>query len=162
MIVRPERADQEGAIRRLLVEAFPTPAEADLVERLRREGDARIALVAVEQDRILGHALFSAMSAPFPSLGLAPVAVVPDRRRQGIAAALIEEGIRRSREAGFAAVFVLGDPAYYGRFGFRSDAAAGFASPFAGPALMALDLNGAGLPLRTGPVAYAPAFSSFG
>ena len=47
----------------------------------------------------------------------------------------------RAREGGWAAAFVLGDPAYYGRFGFRADAARGYASPYAGEHFLALPLG---------------------
>jgi putative acetyltransferase len=51
----------------------------------------------------------------------------------------------------------LGDGAFYGRFGFRPELAAGFGTPYAGPHFMALALNGE-LPAKDGPVDYAPAF----
>ena len=60
--------------------------------------------------------MFSRMKAPFPALALGPVAVLPECRRTGIASELIREGIARSEAAGWAAVFVLGDPAFYRRW----------------------------------------------
>jgi putative acetyltransferase len=160
--IRPERAADHAAVRELLLAAFPTAAEADLVGKLRADGDAAIALVAVSEGRIAGHAVFSPMKAPMRALGLAPVAVAEDWRRRGIAARLIEAGLDRARRGGWQAVFVLGDPAYYGRFGFSAELAAGFSSPFAGPDLMALALGRRGLAERQGTVAYAAAFSAFG
>ena len=62
------------------------------------------------------------------------------------------------RADGWEAVFVLGDPAYYERFGFSVAAAAGFASPYAGPYFMALGLNDGIIAPRTGRLAYARAF----
>lgn len=160
MIVEAEKPRHHAAVRRLLLQAFPSSAEADLVERLRDDGDLSIALVAVQGDRVIGHVGFSRMAAPFRALGLAPLAVDADRRRQGIAAALVAEGLRQVEAAGWDAVFVLGDPDYYGRFGFRADAAAGFASPYAGPYLMMHALSDDGRRIHAGRIDYAPAFAS--
>src|SRR5215203_4949096 len=124
MIVEPEKPAHYPAIRQLHIEAFPSPAEAGLVDQLRRDGDTTISLVAIEEGRVIGHIMFSKMRAPFKVLGLGPVSVVSDKRRQGIAAALIEQGLKRAKAEGWEAILVLGDPAYYQRFGFRADAAA--------------------------------------
>ena len=83
------------------------------------------------------------MKAPFPALALGPVAVQPEYRRTGIASQLIREGIARSEAAGWAGIFVLGDPAFYRRFGFNAGKASGFISPYAGPHLMVLPIGGA-------------------
>jgi putative acetyltransferase len=159
MMVRIEAPDDYAAIRRLHVSAFPSTAEADLVEHVRRDGDAMISLVALDGAALVGHVMLSRMRAPFNTLGLAPVAVAADKRRQGIAARLIEGGIARARAGGWHGIFVLGDPDYYGRFGFRADAAAALQSPYAGPHLMLLALGGK--PLGSGRVDYASAFSAF-
>ena len=116
-------------------------------------------MVAEEGGEIIGHALFSRMTAPFRALGLAPVAVRTPWRRQGVAAGLIEAGLAQAAVQGWEAVFVLGDPAYYGRFGFDAGLAAHFPNPYAGPHFMAKAL--APLPVRTGRVDYAAAFAAF-
>lgn len=162
MDIAPERSRHRAAIRMLHAGAFPSSAEADLVDRLRAEGDAEISLVALDADRVVGHVLLSRMTAPFRALGLAPVAVEAEFRQRGVAARLIGEAIRRARSDGWDAIFVLGDPAYYERFGFSAAAATPFESRYAGPGLMALVLDGNGLPIRSGRVAYAPAFSALG
>lgn len=162
MIVQPENPDHYTAIRQLHAAAFPSPAEANLVEQLRHDGDACISLVATQDCRVIGHVTFSKMGAPFRALGLAPVAVAADQRRRGIAAALINAGIERAKTESWDAIFVLGDPGYYQRFGFRADAAAAFTSPYAGPYLMVLALTETGLPVSAGRIDYAPAFSSLG
>jgi putative acetyltransferase len=160
MIVQPETPDRYPAIRALHVEAFPSTSEADLVERLRLDDDARIALVAIEDDRVVGHIMLSRMDAPFRALGLAPVSVAADRRRRGIAARLIEAGLARARTAGWEGIFVLGDPAYYQRFGFSAAAAKNFDSRYAGPHLMLVALKNCDLPTGTGKIGYAPAFAA--
>jgi putative acetyltransferase len=63
MIVREDHERHYAAVRQLHIEAFPTPAEADLVEQLRRTGDAVISLAAFDGERVVGHAMFSAMRA---------------------------------------------------------------------------------------------------
>jgi putative acetyltransferase len=158
--MRLETPADRAAIRRVHLESFPTAAEADLVDQLRRDGDVVLSLVAEEGGVVTGHVLFSRMTAPFRALGLAPVAVLPDYRRRGIAARLIEDGLARLA-ADWDAVFVLGDPAYYGRFGFDAGLAAGFANPYAGPHFMVKSLAGK-LPSNQGPVGYAAAFARLG
>lgn len=146
------------AIRNVLVSAFPTALEADLVERLRQDGDLALSLAATSYGEVAGHVAFSPLTAPFRALGLGPVAVRPDKQRQGIGGRLIQTGLAHAEQAGWQAIFVLGDPAYYGRFGFSVAEARGFASPYAGPYFMVLALGRDGLPARSGDIGYAAAF----
>lgn len=146
------------AIRNVLVSAFPTALEADLVERLRQDGDLALSLAATSDGEVAGHVAFSPLTAPFRALGLGPVAVRPDKQRQGIGGRLIQTGLAHAEQAGWQAIFVLGDPAYYGRFGFSVAEARGFASPYAGPYFMVLALGRDGLPARSGDIGYAAAF----
>ncbi len=106
--------------------------------------------------------MFSRMSAPFRALGLAPVAVLPDWRRNGIAARLIEDGIKQAQKDNWVGIIVLGEPGYYKRFGFSVAKAEKFESPYAGPYLMALALQGNDLPCQSGRIDYAPAFLVLG
>lgn len=159
MRITSETSGFEGAIRALLLAAFPTAVEADLVARLRHDGDIVIEMAAREGERVIGYVAFSRMSAPMKAVGLGPVAVLPARQRRGIGSALIREGLARAQAQGLEAAFVLGEPAYYRRFGFDAEAASGFASPYAGPYFMALALADGGLAVRSGRVDYAPAFS---
>ena len=144
--VRAETAADAAGIRALHCAAFPTPAEADLVDRLRTSGEALVSLVAAEEDRVIGHVLFSRIDAEaddrvVAAMGLAPVAVLPDHQAQGIGSALIRAGLRLAESRGVDIVFVVGEPGYYRRFGFDAAAAAPFASPYAGPHLQALVLG---------------------
>lgn len=157
MIIRTEQAADQEAVRAVELEAFPTSAEADLVERLHADGDVVVSLVVIDDDRIVGHALFSRMRMPPQTLGLGPVAVLAAYRRRGLADALIREGLRRAQAQAWHAVFVLGGP-YYRRFGFDPALAAGLTSIYAGPHLMALALR-PGVPLQ-GKLEYAPAFAA--
>ena len=159
--IRLEREGDRSAIWSVVAGAFPTRDEADLVDRLRDDRDVAYSLVATEEGAIVGHVLFSRMTAPFRALGLAPLATAASQRRRGIAARLIEDGLARARADGWQGVFVLGDPGYYGRFGFDTALAAGFSSPHAGAHFMALTL-GETLPTLAGDVAHAPAFAALG
>ncbi|PRD41816.1 N-acetyltransferase [Phyllobacterium phragmitis] len=161
VIIRDEGPADIAAIHRVVEAAFRQSVEADLVDRLRADGDSVISLVAEEDGKIVGHILFSPMSAPFPALGLAPVSVLPERQHAGIGSKLIREGLKRAEREGCRAVFVLGEPEYYRRFGFDPALAAGFASAYAGPYLMALPLNGE-MPAEKGGIDYAPAFAALG
>ena len=156
--VRHEAPADRAAVQAVVAAAFGQADEADLVERLHADSEVVISLVADDGGVIVGHVLLSAMTAPFRALGLAPVSVVPARQGTGVGSALVREAIRLARQAGYAAVFVLGDEAYYSRFGFDVEAARGFASPYAGDHFAVLEL--APLTVRTAAVNYAPAFAA--
>ena len=163
MIVRTATKGDEGAIRSVHLRAFPTAAEADLVERLAKDGAAVISIVAEDQS-VVGHVLLSRMRAEadgreLSALGLAPVAVVPEWQGQGIGSALIEAAIRDARTAGEEILFVLGEPGYYRRFGFDAGIAKPFASPYAGSYFQALLLTDLPPPTR-GAADYPEAFGA--
>jgi putative acetyltransferase len=158
MIIRDARRDDGAAIRELVTRAFGREEEAALVDDLVRYGDAEIALVMEAQGVLVGHVLLSRMTAPFRALALAPVSVAPPHQSRGVGSALIREAIDAARTAGWEAIFVLGAPAYYTRFGFDPALAAGFVSRYSGPAFMALGLQGP-LPTLTGELRHARAFA---
>ncbi len=139
--------------------SFPGQEEADLVCALRASGDAIISLVATGNDKIVGHIMLSRMKAPFKALGLAPLSVLADWRKQGIAANLVQNAIEVATTEGWRAIFVLGDPRYYRRFGFSVSNASGFQSIYAGPYFMVLSLQKEQLSIKTGVIEYAPPFS---
>lgn len=161
MIIRPETPRDIAAIYRVITDAFGQSDEADLVKALRNAGDAIVSLVAEEDGEIVGHVLLSKMEAPFRALALAPLAVAPDRHRSGVGSALARDALQRVREAGWDAVFVLGDPGYYSRFGFSAEAARGFRSPYAGAHFMLLARKPGPL-ATTGDLHHAPAFAALG
>src|SRR5262245_56206133 len=134
MIVRPEQPKDHALIHAVNTAAFDTPAEADLVDALRQQAQPIISLVAEDQGELTGHILFSPVSlSGHPDLnlmGLAPMAVVPARQRQGIGSALVRTGLDQCRQLGFGAVVVLGHPAYYPRFGFVSSVQLGIRSEY--------------------------------
>jgi putative acetyltransferase len=145
--------------------AFGRDAEAELVRRLVGAGRDTISLVAVDEDNaVLGHVLFSPVTVEEgddgKALGLAPVAVLPDHQRQGIGHALIEEGIGACFVQDARAVFVLGSPAYYTKFGFSKASAHGLHDTYeGGNAFQVLALTVDGLAGYRGHVHYAPEFA---
>lgn len=160
MDVREELTSDHDAVRAVVEAAFGQPVEADLVDALRRDGDVEISLVAVEGDAVIGHILFSRMTAPVRALGLAPVSVLPGHQGKGIGSKLIQESLTLAKAGGWEAVFLLGDPAYYSRFGFRADTAEAFTSPYAGPYFMAIELAEGALAGKSGDVGYPRAFAA--
>jgi putative acetyltransferase len=159
--LRREGPGDAPGLRALLEAAFPTAAEADLVDTLGAAGDVVVSMLAVEDGVVVAQALLSRMDAPFSALGLAPVAVRPGRQRQGLGGRVVRAALDAARTEGWVGVFVLGDSGWYGRFGFSADLAAGFDCIYAGPHFMAATL-GPALPARSGRVAYAPAFDALG
>lgn len=165
-VVRPEKPADAGAIRNMLVQAFETSAEADLVERLRQDGDLVLAMVATDSEHeIVGYIGFPRlrvehMGREFPAAGLAPLAVAEPWRRQGIGADLVQGGLDNLALRRETLVFVLGDPAYYTRFGFAAETAQPFTCIYAGPHFTALPL--ADTAPRAGTVRYPVAFDSLG
>jgi putative acetyltransferase len=118
-----------------------------------------MSLVAVDGDRIVGHLLLSRMAAPFRALGLGPVAVRPEHQRMRAGSRLIHAGIERAKQTGWQGIFVLGDPRFYGRFGFDRALTSSFECRYSGPHFMALILDDS-IQTLSGPVDYAPAFAS--
>ena len=159
--IRGERTSDIAEIRGINLAAFPTPGEADLVDQLRRSGSAMYSLVAVAEERLVGHVMLSRMQSPERSLGLAPVAVLEAHRGRGIASKLIAEALSQAKSDGWKSVFVLGGP-YYKRFGFDPLLAAKFSSPYAGPHFMALELQEGALAAQAGSTRYAQAFEDLG
>ncbi len=161
-MIRPATPRDFPAIHALVRHAFGQADEADLVERLRADGDALVELVAASDIAIQGHILYSPLKIErdgetLAAAALAPVSVLPACQRSGMGKALIEAGNARCADLGLAAIIVLGHPGYYPRFGFDAALAAPLAAPFAGPAFMALELQ-PGILAAGGIVRYAKGF----
>jgi putative acetyltransferase len=104
--------------------AFETPAEANIVDTLRQSCPNLLSLVAEDGNRVVGHILFSpavidGSGRKIEGMGLAPMAVLPDRQRQGIGSDLVKRGLEILRDRGCPFVIVLGHPGFYPRFGFE-------------------------------------------
>lgn len=159
--IRPEMPGDQQAIRDVTEAAFAAVPHSDgtegaIIDRLRADGDLAMSLVAVEGDAILGQVSFSPVRIGAASdgwFGLGPVAVRPDRQRQWIGTMLISEGLRRMTETGAAGIVLVGDPAYYARFGFVADGTVGYLD--VDPKYVQhLVLNG---PSAAGAITFAPA-----
>lgn len=131
MIIRPETATDAPAIAALITQAFADAphsdgTEAAIVERLRSAGALTVSLVAEDAGAVIGHVAVSPVSIDGRDTGwhgLGPLAVRASHRRQGIGAGLTQDALARLRQLGGQGCVVLGDPAYYGRFGFTADPA---------------------------------------
>jgi putative acetyltransferase len=157
VIIRDETGRDHEAVRRVHRLAFAGEAEVLLVDALRRSGDSAIALVAEQAERVVGHVLLSRLEAPMRALALAPVGVLPEHQGQGIGSALVRAALKRAQGEGWAAVFVLGEPAFYRRFGFSIEAARGYSCLYAGEFFMVRALVPDPLP-TTGRIDYPPPF----
>jgi putative acetyltransferase len=161
--IRPEQPADNAAIHTLNAACFPTDAEARLVDLLRAAGSLAVSLVAEDDGAIVGHIAFSPVTTASGEIGigLAPLAVAEAQRRRGIAAELVRAGLQVCRERGYGWAVVLGEPKYYGRFGFRAAPALGLADEYGGgDAFQVLELSPGKLPINGGLVKYAPEFSS--
>jgi putative acetyltransferase len=161
-IIRDPAPRDFPAISDIIRHAFDGNDEADLVERLRRDGDMLFELVADADGALRGHIAYSRLQidrdeGALDAAALAPVAVLPAFQRQGTGTALIEAGNARCRELGCPAIVVLGHASYYPRFGFSAETAKPLSAPFAGPSFMALELQPNALK-SGGRVRYAKAF----
>jgi putative acetyltransferase len=159
--IRPAQAADRGAIHAMVERAFGQPLEAGLVDRVVADGDAVLELVAERDGAIVGHVLFSRLtvagdSLSFPAVALAPLAVDPAFQKVGIGAALVIEAHRRLAAAGEKLSIALGDPAYYGRFGYRRQPAEPYASDYQCDGLQAIAWGEAP---ATGRLVYAAAFA---
>lgn len=158
-----ETAADEDAIRRLNTAAFDgRTEEADLVDGLRAAGDLLLSLVARQAGRLVAHVAFSRVTiesatGPVGGVALAPVAVQPELQGRGIGRQLIERGLQRLAEQGETLVLVVGNPAYYKRFGFSVEEGEAFPCAYSGPHYMALRLGDAAGD-TVGPALYPDAF----
>jgi len=164
MTIRNEQSQDIEAISRLTEAAFrneeySSHTEHFIVNALRRTGQLSISLMAAEHDEILGHVAISPVnisSGVTGWYGLGPISVRPDRQGKGIGSALMRAALQQLRQQGAAGCVVLGDPAYYGRFGFKAHP--GLELPDVPPEyFQALSFTGE---LPVGVVKYAAAFDA--
>ena len=164
-MIRAEEQSDIPLVRSLHRSAFPTAAEADLVDALRASGHLLVSLVAMDTSQLVGHVAFSPVSISDASpvgAGLAPVAVLPAHQQRGFGARLIRAGIEACRDIGIDYVVVLGEPSYYQRFGFVSASESKLENEYgAGDEFMVIELNQNSLSGTAGLVRYGAEFGVF-
>lgn len=166
IIIRPEKEADFDTVRQVNTLAFGGAAEATLVDALRKSAELCISLVAVDDNQIVGHILFSEVTiesgdSASPALGLAPMAVLPEYQRQGLGSELVRAGLRECQRIGANVVVVLGHPEYYPRFGFVPASQKGLTSEYPVPdeLFMVIELEPGALKGRRGLVKYRPEFA---
>lgn len=163
-IIRAEIPADIDSIHALTAAAFATAGHSShteqfIVDALRVRGELSVSLLAEHEGLLLGHVAVSPVAVSDGSTGwygLGPISVLPARQGQGIGAALMRAAIAALRQQDARGCVLLGEPGYYGRFGFR--AAPGLVLPGV-PAeyFQALCLQP---PLAQGEVRYSPAFDA--
>jgi len=118
--IRDEQPGDVAAIREVNRLAFSQDEEGRIVDALRANGGTTLSLVAIDDDLVVGHILFSPLFVgAVQGAGLGPMAVVPSHQRQRIGSRLVEAGIERLRSTNCPFIVVIGHPEFYPRFGFR-------------------------------------------
>jgi len=163
-LLRAETPTDQSAIYAVHTAAFPTDAEARLVNALRAAQRLVISWVAEAEEagRVVGHVGFSPimLGEQAVGLGLAPMAVLPTHQRRGIGSQLIRASLQACAQMNVALVVVLGDPHYYQRFGFTRASERGLGNEYGVDAeFMAQALRTEGWPPTPGVVRYAPEFA---
>jgi len=164
---RNEQAEDIAAIREILVQAFDGNLEADLVNALREAEALTLSMVAINNDKMIGHILFSPGTienddSSKPAVALGPVAVLPEHQRLGVGSALIARGLEECRKRGYSVAFLVGHPEYYPRFGFVPGSTKGITCIFAdGNAFMVAELRTGGLKGVHDNAIYRPEFDRF-
>jgi len=161
MGIRLEESADWSSVYAIYSAAFGQSAEADLVRHMHQDGDLILSLIAYG-DEPVGHIAYSRLvlheTGSIRAAVLAPLAVAPSFQKQGIGAALVRDGLKRLTDRRYDLVLVLGEPHYYGRFGFDPKLAEKLQTPYDGPYLQALALSPRGTGAH-GPVSYARAFA---
>ena len=169
LIVRDERPSDIAAISDVVRAAFGHDDEAELVNQLRNAGALTVSTVVVCDERLIAHASASPMiwvdgSTHFVTWALAPVSVTPTEQRRGYGTTVVRATIERCRQLGADILTVLGNPAYYHRFGFApaSQHELGIEGEDFGDAFMVMELTKEALREVQGPLRWHPAFDDLG
>ena len=128
MIIRKETTSDIEAITQVTIAAFKTlqisnQTEQFIIKALRNANALTLSLVAEVDGRVVGHIAFSPVTISDGSIGwygLGPVSVLPEYQKQGIGESLVNEGLSLLKAMGGKGCALVGDPAYYKRFGFRN------------------------------------------
>jgi len=166
VIIRQERQEDIASIHQVNARAFSSIGEAHLVDKLRSRHQIILSLVAIEDEQIVGHILFTPVTLSgnekeYTGVGIGPLAVLPKFQKQGIGTLLVKTGLEQCQQKGYEFVVVLGDPGYYSRFGFVSTSRYHILCEYDVPvaAFMAIALQEGALKKRPGVVKYQPEFN---
>ncbi len=160
--VREERPGDEVAIHAMTRRAFEGHPfsdgdEADVIDRLRKDGDLLLSLVAEDEGTIIGQVTYSTARLSNGEDGwmvIGPICVEPARRGEGIGRALMDAGEQAMKARGVKGITVLGDPQIYGRFGYVRHTP----MTLAGELGEFLQVKSFGAPIPAATLTYAPAF----
>jgi putative acetyltransferase len=123
--IREEKTEDYDAVREINDNAFGQPEEGRIVDMIREACEEKISLVAVEDEKVVGHIFFSPAVINYNGkdingMGLAPMAVHTESQNKGIGSLLVDEGIKKVKETSCSFIIVLGHEKYYPRFGFKT------------------------------------------
>lgn len=122
--IRESRAEDTIGIEQLYADAFPDEDLLPLMRQLLAYGPDVLSLVALRDATIAGQVCFTQCRLEEEKGDVAllgPLAVTPELHAQGIGSSLVRTGLHYLQRAKTNCVLVLGDPAYYGRFGFLAE-----------------------------------------
>ena len=163
--IRLETPEDKPAIRNVNEEAFGQKVEAEIIEKLRERGALTLSLVAVQDDKIVGHIAFSPVKiepgrSSFEATALAPMAILPLYQHKGIGSQLVQAGIKECARLGYEIIVLVGHPDYYPRIGFVPAKQKGLKCEFEVPdeAWMVLELRKGALEGQQGTVTFQPEF----
>jgi len=168
LALRPETPDDLPGIRLVNESGFRTKAEADLVDLCRQHGKIALSLAAILEGQVVGHILFTPVTLDplhpgWRGLGLGPIAILPEYQRTGIGSRLIRAGLEHVRRLDYGFAVLLGDPAYYSRFGFTHGRTFGLSSDYGDEdEFQVLELHPGVLAGLRGRVKYLPEFEETG
>jgi putative acetyltransferase len=165
--IRFELPKDIDEVRLLNDKAFGQPEEGRIVDKLRKSCNRILSLVAISNNKIVGHILFSPVTIEtqkgvIEGMGLAPMAVLPELQNHGIGSKLVKEGLRIINNTTCPYVIVLGHEKYYPRFGFQRASKYGLTSQWEGvpdDAFMAMILNDSVMKEVSGIVRYRDEFN---
>jgi len=137
-LIRREQPQDIPEIRQVLIRAFGQKLEASIVDKLRKNCNSILSLVAFADGKIVGHIMFSPVviegkQGKLVGTSLAPLAVLPEYQRKGIGTQLMQTAIARIKEGGCPYIIVIGHPEYYARFGFEQAGRFGISSEWGVP-----------------------------
>lgn len=151
--IRDETPSDEPAIREVNNQAFGQQLEGRLVDLLRANDGVLLSLVAILEERVVGHILFSPVTlttevGELSGAGLGPMGVLPEFQRAGVGSKLIISGIERMKQRGVPFIVVLGHPGYYPLFGFEKASEYGLVCQWEVPEEAFMIIPITGRPLR--------------